>query len=198
MKITFTISPRNTSFPVLIINNLDAQLMPSKPGESIYSPVFTARPVDTQKGKLDISGVIRGKANAEVDVVIEAYKYGSTKEPETIKIHGTYSNRGNFIFFTSVSLPKSGFRGEEYKIRTPSNLFKLSTTSPPPNILVFVFPHSQVYTDTSRKAMQEALYLSNYHQLTDQHSISALRCFLALYIRSSVHRSRIVQMSIRD
>jgi len=106
MDITLTISPKNTSFPVLIINDLETSPLPRIPGQPSYLQRFPIRATDRKKGSLDISGIIRGKANTAMALTIAAYLDGVTKPPISIKLSGNYSNNGSFIFITNVPLPK--------------------------------------------------------------------------------------------
>lgn len=114
MKIIFTISPKNSSFPILIINNQEISVVPRPPGQSYYDPYFPIQPADRQKGILEISGIIRGRANTRLELTIDAYLNGDSKPPNKINIPGTYSNKGSFIFITQVSLAK-GSNGFQWK-----------------------------------------------------------------------------------
>lgn len=114
MKITITISPKNTSFPALIINELETSIMPRMPGQPFYVINFPIRSVDIQKGSLDISGVIRGQANSPLELVIDVFVDTISKPPKNIRISGRYSNKSSFIFKTNVSISKqqTGFPGK--------------------------------------------------------------------------------------
>ncbi|HQW26902.1 MAG TPA: hypothetical protein PLV75_13115 [Saprospiraceae bacterium] len=114
MKITFTISPKNTSFPILIINGLQTSIVARMPGQSSYVINFPIRSVDIQQGSLDFGGVIRGQANSPLELVIDVFADTITKPPRRIKITGRYSDKSSYIFKTSVSIAKQpgGFLGK--------------------------------------------------------------------------------------
>ncbi|MDZ4747720.1 MAG: hypothetical protein SH808_04485 [Saprospiraceae bacterium] len=98
MDITLSISPKNTSFSVLIINDLETSPLPRIPGQPFYVQSFPIRAADRKKGNLDISGIIRGKAKTAMELTIAGYFNGDNKSLISIKLSGNYSNNGSFIF----------------------------------------------------------------------------------------------------
>lgn len=112
MKLTFTISPKNTSFPILIINNQETSLTPEVAKPYSYKTNILTSLFANNNYILDISGVIRGPANAELKLVINLYTDGARKSPISIPIPGRYSNNKSFIFKTQVTIKKpTDFQG---------------------------------------------------------------------------------------
>lgn len=127
MKITFTISPNNTSFPVLIINNQEISPLPEVPKKPLYRTDIDITEFAKNKNSLDISGVIKGPANTEINLQIDVFIDGEKKPPKkNSPIKGRYSNNKTFIFKTNVKMDKkpTGLQGG----RT------IKPSSPPANI----------------------------------------------------------------
>ena len=74
---------------------------------------YSVKADDRQKGSLNFSGVIKGKSNSPIELIINVFLNDATKAPTSVTISGSYSNQGSFIFMTKVALPKTdtGFQG---------------------------------------------------------------------------------------
>lgn len=107
MTIKLNLGPDSVYIQTLIINGREWSPLPMPSGQPLrihYSP----RTTDAEKGKLDFSGVVKGKKKARMNLTIQIFFNDLHKPPKEIIVQDLFSDQGTCLFMTSVSLPKTG------------------------------------------------------------------------------------------
>lgn len=88
-------------------------LVPEVPKKPFYSMNIPVAEFAKNKNNLDISGVIKGPANTDLNLLIDVFIDGDDQPAKKISITGRYSNNKSFIFKTKVTMNKkpTGFQG---------------------------------------------------------------------------------------